>query len=130
MPEVWPGLSRPLWDEAHAIVLDAGLSAAPADADMSEFARLSGLPLLALETLRANVEACLEKRNFVLLTEVLERFPAAQGVLEVLGYLILAAHPPHYQAPDQHDDIDLGDGARWRFPRVMFNRPTEARTAA
>lgn len=130
LAEIWPGLSRPLWDEAHAIALDAGLTAAPADADMSDFARLSGLPLLALETLRANVGACLEDRDFVLLTEVLERFPATQGVLEVLGYLILAAHPPHYQAPGQHDDIDLGDGARWRFPRVMFCRSVETPAAA
>ncbi len=126
LPEVWPGLSRPLWDEPHAIALDAGLSAAPVDADMSDFARLGRLPLLALETLRENVAACLENRDFVLLTEVLERFPATQGVLEVLGYLILAAHPPHYHAPDQHDDLDLGDGARWRFPRVMFCRAEAA----
>ena len=126
LPEVWPGLSRPLWEAARAIALDAGLSAAPVDADMSDFARLGGLPLLALETLRENVAACLESRDFVLLTEVLERFPATQGVLEVLGYLILAAHPPHYHAPGQHDDLDLGDGARWRFPRVMFCRAVAA----
>ena len=122
LPEVWPGMSRPLWDEGHAIALDAGLSAAPQDASMEDFARLGGLPLLTLETLRENVAACLQQREFVLLTEVLERFPATQGVLEVLGYFILAAHPPHYHAPEQHDDLDLGDGARWRFPRVMFCR--------
>jgi hypothetical protein len=55
---------------------------------MSDFARLGGLPLLMLETLRENVESCLESRDFVLLTEVLERFPATQGVLEVLGHPI------------------------------------------
>lgn len=130
LPEVWPGLSRPLWDEARAIALGAGLSAAPAEADMSDFARLSGLPLLALETLRANVEACLQERDFVLLTEVLERFPAQQGVLEVLGYVILAAHQPHYHAPAQHDDITLGAGEHWRFPRVMFCRPVDTPVAA
>jgi len=130
LPEIWPGMSRPLWEEAHAIGLDAGLTAAPSEEDWSDFARLSGLPLLTLDTLRANVEICLADRDFVLLTEVLERFPATQGVLEVLGYLIVAAHSPHYHAADQHDDLDLGDGIRWRFPRVMFCRPLQTSAAA
>ena len=130
LPEVWPGLSRPLWNEDPAIVLDAGLTAAPAETDMSDFAMLSGLPSLALETLRANVEVCLRERDFVLLTEVLERFPAQQGVLEVLGYVILSAHPPHYHVTAQHDDIDLGSGKHWRFPRVVFCRSVKEPAAA
>lgn len=130
MPEIWPGMSRPLWDEGAAISLDAGLVAAPATLDLSDFAQLANLPLLALETLRENVEQCLEGRDFVLLTEVLERFPVTQGVLEVLGYLIVASHPPHYCAPGQHDDLELGEGLCWRFPRVLFCRPVETPAAA
>ena len=130
LPEIWPGMSRPLWDEGQAVALDAGLTAGPDDGDLSDFARLSGLPLLTLETLNANVEACLAERDCVLLTEVLERFPVRQGVLEVLGYLILAERPPHFHAPDRFDDLDLGDGARWRFPLVMFRRDVETAAAA
>ena len=127
---VWTGLSRPLWDEGQAIRLDAGLTVDTTDADLSDFARLSSLPLLTLETLRANVESCLEGRDFVLLTEILQRFPVQQGVLEVLGYLILAERTPHYFVPDQFDEIDPGDGARWRVPLAMFCRAAEAVAAA
>ncbi len=123
---VWTGLSRPLWDEGQAIRLDAGLTVEATDADLSDFARLSSLPLLTLETLRTNVENCLEGRDFVLLTEILQRFPIQQGVLEVLGYLILAERAPHYLATDQFDEIDPGDGTRWRVPLVMFCRTMEA----
>lgn len=126
LPEVWAGLSRPLWDEGPTVSLGAGLTAATIDEDLSDFARLSNLPLLTLEALRANVESCLEGRDFVLLTEVLERFPVQQGVLEVLGYLILAERAPHYLASDQLDEIALGDGTRWNIPLVMFCRAPDA----
>lgn len=124
-PEVWAGLSRPLWDADQGIKLDLGLSPAPEDDDMADFKKLGTLPLLTLEALQANVAACLVESEFVLLTEVLKRFPVTQGVLEVLGYLILATQAPHYQAEGQFDDLDLGDGHWWRFPRVMFCRPSE-----
>lgn len=123
-------MSRPLWDDSHTIPLGVDLISAPNEEDWSDFARLGGLPLLTLEALRTNIETCLGERDFVLLTEVLERFPATQGVLEVIGYLILAAHPPHYYTADQHDDLELGDGVRWRFPRVMFCRPIPPSAAA
>lgn len=129
IPEVWAGLSRPLWDEGLVINLDTGLSVAPQDEDMSDFTRLSGLPLLTLETLRNNVATCLEEHDFVLLTEVLDRFPAEQGVLEVIGYLILASVPPHYDAPNQYDVIVFEEDFRWNFPRVMFCRTREDVTA-
>lgn len=124
-PEIWSGLSRPLWDADQGIELDLGLKPAPEDGDMSDFKKLGTLPLLTLEVLQANVESCLAESEFVLLTEVLRRFPVTQGVLEVLGYLILAIQSPHYQAEGQYDDIDLGDGQLWRFPRVMFCRSSE-----
>lgn len=122
LPELWTGMSRPLWNTGNAINLDGGISAAPVEEDMSDFARLSGLPLLALEALQEKIRTCLEEREYVLLSEVVERFPVKHGVMEVIGYLILAAHPPHYLATGQFDDIDVGDGQQWHFPRILFRR--------
>lgn len=130
MPEIWAGLSRPLWDEGAAVSLDGALQADASELDWEAFARLQNLPHLSLATLRGNVEACLAEREFVLLTEVLERFPATQGVMEVAGYLIVAGQPPHYFARDQDDELSFDDGARWHFPRVMFCRSAEASVAA
>jgi hypothetical protein len=130
LPEIWAGLSRPLWDEGAAVTLDGGLQADASELDWESFARLQNLPHLSLETLRGNVEVCLAQREFVLLTDVLELFPATQGVMEVAGYLIIAGQPPHYFARDQHDELTLQDGARWHFPRVMFCRANETPAAA
>jgi hypothetical protein len=126
LPEVWPGGSRPLWDEDAAIALDGGLDAGAAELDWEALSRLRNLPHLAIAELRANVEACLAERDFVLLTEVLARFPVAQGIMEIIGYLIVAAQPPHYFARNQWDEIAGGDFGRWRVPRVVFNRPMAA----
>jgi len=130
LPEIWPGLSRPLWDEGTAVLLDGALRADASEQDLEAFARLQNLPHLSLETLLSNVETCLAEREFVLLTDVLDRFPAKQGVMEVVGYLILAAKPPHFYARDQHDELTFDDGTRWRFPRVMFCQNVETPTAA
>ena len=49
-----------------------------------------------------NVDACLAEENYVLLTQVLRRFPPEHGLLEVLGYFVLAAqdHERHYIMAD------------------------------
>ncbi|MBA2272084.1 MAG: DUF3375 domain-containing protein [Chthoniobacterales bacterium] len=130
MPAIWAGLSRPLWDEGAAMALDGAVQADDAELDWAAFARLQNLPHLSLDVLRRNVGTCLAEREFVLLSDVLARFPATQGVMEVVGYLIVAGEPPHYFARDQHEDITFEDGARWRFPRVLFCRETPASAVA
>lgn len=130
LPSIWPGASRPLWSADREISLGGGFTEAPDDGDLADFARLGGLPLLALETLTANVEVCLKEKDLVLLSEVLRRFPPTQGVLEVLGYLILGAQPPHFYAKDGEEAIDLGEDSVWHFPRVVFCRPMQNQAAA
>ena len=123
-PEIWSGLSRPLWDPATAFKGDDGLISDDGEIDWDAFARLRALPHLSLQELRDNVDGCLADNDHVLLSQVVARYPVTQGVLELAGYIILASKSPHYCAKDQVDTVDGGTGGRWVVPRVMFCRET------
>ena len=55
-----------------------------------------------------------------------EKFPPRDGILEVVGYLVVASEDAqHYVPGDQYADVQLGDGGsveRWRVPEVLFSR--------
>ncbi|MEN3370233.1 MAG: hypothetical protein V7609_2376 [Verrucomicrobiota bacterium] len=119
----YAGMSRPLWDEGATIELSKVFAQADGELDLEKLLAFQNLPHLSLDTAIHNLETCLRAQELVLLTSVLETFPPAHGLLEVLGYLILAAREPrrHYISRD-FDVITLPDGARWRLPRVVFGR--------
>ncbi len=123
IPAAYAGMSRPLWDEGATVELGGVFAQADGELDLVKLLAFQNLPHLSLETAARNIEVSLREHEFVLLTGVLEGFPPRQGLLEVLGYLILAAREPrrHYFSRD-FDVITLPDGARWRVPRVVFNR--------
>jgi hypothetical protein len=88
--------------------------------------RFRSLVDLNLTRLREQVRTCLLAADSVLLSHVLERFPPRDGILEVVGYLVVATEDAqHYVPGDQYADVQLGcDGAleRWRVPEVLFSR--------
>lgn len=123
IPAPYAGMSRPLWDEGAVVEMGSVFAQADGELDVEKLLAFQNLPLLSLDDAAKNIEACLCEHEFVLLTGVLETFPPAHGLLEVLGYLIVAAREPrrHYFSRDQ-DVVTLPDGARWRLPRVVFSR--------
>lgn len=123
LPDVFAGMSRPLWDEGATISVAGLFDAASGEFDIGKLLDFQNLPHLSLDSAERHIAECLREHEFILLSEVLERFPPVQGLLEVLGYLILAAREPrrHYFSRE-FDVLTLPDGARWRLPRVMFNR--------
>lgn len=124
MPKVWPGASRPFWDEKTAITMIGELATGVQEADAETITAFQRMPHLSLDVLRSQVDACLEEDAYVMLAQVLHRFPPQHGLLEVLGYLVIAAqgHDRHYLSQDQLDHVVLADGVRWNLPRVMFGR--------
>jgi hypothetical protein len=123
LPAPYAGMSRPLWDEGATIELSQLFAQSNGDLDVEKLLAFQNLPHLSLEIAERNLETCLREHEFMLLSGVLESFPPTHGLLEVLGYLILAAREPrrHYFSRDS-DIVTLPDGARWRVPRVVFNR--------
>jgi hypothetical protein len=58
---------------------------------------------------------------------VLRRFPPREGVLEVVGYIVIAMQDSqHYVADDQLVEIQVaatsGAWELWRVPEVLFTR--------
>lgn len=125
MPSYWPGASRPLWEEGILPNMGLQFDEAGSVLDLEGFARLKNLPHLSLEHLRSQIEVCLQDQNHVLLKDVLDRFPLDQGIMEIIGYIILAARPPHYLSWSE-TDAHLIDGQLWHLPRIMFMRELEA----
>jgi Protein of unknown function (DUF3375) len=124
LPRVWPGASRPFWEAGSAITMLDGLLTGVQEADAAMIGDFQNMPLLSLETLRQNVEACLEVENYVTLGMVLRRFPPEHGLLEVLGYFVLAAQDRerHSIMTSDIDPLHLPDETTWRLPRVLFGR--------
>jgi hypothetical protein len=89
--------------------------------------RFRALTDLNVGRLREQVRECLVASESVLLSEVLQRFPPREGILEVVGYLVVAMQDSqHYIADDQFAELQLsGFGGRsecWRVPEVLFAR--------
>jgi hypothetical protein len=126
-PAVFTSFSRTLWQPEPAGRTAGDLSFAERTLDLDMLRRFRDLVDLNLARLREHVRSCLLSSESILLSQVLERFPPREGVLEVVGYLVLALQDAqHYVPGDQFAEIELGtkDGRResWRVPEVLFTR--------
>jgi hypothetical protein len=125
-PAPFTSFGRPFWqpEAAGRFAGELRFGAGVLDWDMVE--RFRSLVDLNLTRLRDHVRTCLLAADSVLLSQVIERFPPHDGILEVVGYLVVATEDgQHYVPGDQYADVQLGyDGSleRWRVPEVLFSR--------
>lgn len=119
--EPYPGISRPHWREPERIAPLGPLEVAPADIDLEALQRFRNLPLIRLGDLRRNVEVCLQREDMVTLGAVLDAFPLKHGVIEVIGYLIIASQEERHYIADTTMEIP-SRGHTWRVPAVLFSR--------
>jgi len=126
-PSVFASFSRTFWqpEAAGRAAGDLMFSERRLDLDMLE--RFRALVDLNLARLRDHVRACLLSTESILLSELLERFPPREGILEIVGYLVVALQDTqHYVPDDQFAEIELTTSANgrelWRVPEVLFSR--------
>ena len=126
--EVFAGFSRTFWqpDVTGHTVGDLAFGGGTLDLQIIE--RFRALADLNLARLREQVRTCLVADDSVLLSQVLRRFPPRDGILEVVGYLVVATQDAlHYLAKDQIVEIQIavtcGGTESWRVPEVLFTRP-------
>ena len=125
-PNPFATFSRSFWqvDVAGSVGGEIEFAGGTLDWDMVQ--RFRNLTDLNLGQLREQVQTCLVSSDSVLLSEVLRRFPPREGILEVIGYLVLAMQDStHYVADDQFSYIKVsvdGTDETWRFPEVLFAR--------
>lgn len=123
VPDPYIGMTRGLWREPARVTPLGPVEITEDNAEWDEFRRLRALPQIRLADLRRNVETCLEQEDTVILGTVLDMFPPRHGMIEVIGYLIIAAsNDRHYIADTDNSEIQLPSGAKWRVPAVLFGR--------
>ena len=127
-PDVFSSFSRSFWQPDRVGNVSDSFSFADGVLDSSIVNRFHALADLQLGRLREHVRSCLVVADSVLLSEILGRFPPREGILEVVGYLVIAAQTPsHYIAPDQYTSVHVGavnNPKLWRVPEVLFTRST------
>jgi len=126
-PGVFTSFSRTFWQPEVAGRAAGDLTFAGHALDWEMVDRFRALVDLNLGRLRDQVRACLLATESVLLSQVLERFPPREGILEIVGYLVVALQDSqHYVPGDQFSDVQFeavgGGRESWRVPEVLFTR--------
>jgi hypothetical protein len=126
-PDVFASFSRSFWrPEITGSVPNDFRFVEDGEVDWSIVKRFQGLTDLNLGRLREQIRSCLVASDSVLLSEILHRFPVREGVLEIIGYLVIATQTSnHYAAKDQFSRIEVaeeGEDRFWRIPEVLFTR--------
>lgn len=125
-PDVFGSLSRPLWQAPESVASRGPIEEETGRLSLDELRRLHALPEIRLRQLRENVETCLMEMETVTLSQVIKRFPPREGVMEIVGYLIVASDELRHYIADDLDEIVEWNGPenlqRWRVPRLLFSR--------
>lgn len=126
-PMAFASFSRGFWQpDSTGNLSDEFSFASDSVLDWSIVNRFRNLADLNLKRLREHIRECLATNDSILLSEILRRFPATEGALEIIGYLVIATQEDtHYVAKDQFTTIRVVDGmqgAIWRVPEVLFAR--------
>ena len=125
-PNLYATFSRSFWQVDVSGRVGDNIEFSEEALDWEVVQRFRNLSDLNLTRLREQVQMCLVSSDSVLLSEILRRFPPREGILEVIGYLVLALQDStHYVADDQFSHVRIsadGTSARWRFPEVLFAR--------
>jgi hypothetical protein len=119
--------SRPFWQPDATGQAAGDLTFAVQGLDWEMVNRFRALVDPNLARLRDHVRLCLVAAESVLLSQLLERFPPRDGILEVVGYLVLATQDAQNYVPgDQFAEVQIvgsaGTAERWRVPEVLFAR--------
>lgn len=124
-PDLFGSFSRQLWQQSEMVELSGLIEDADSRISLADLRRFRNLPQIRLRELRNNVEACLQDREYILLPQVLAAFPPANGLIEVLGYVLVATQEKrHFVTDQEYDRIVLSKVPlkAWEVPRVLFNR--------
>ena len=123
LPELYIGMSRDLWAPGEDIIGSGRPDEGDSSLSLDEILRLRELPQVQLRKLRENIAALLRERDAVTLNDVVEAHPPEHGMIEIIGYFVVAAEDPHhFIAEDVPTTLTLANTARWRMPSVLFRR--------
>lgn len=120
----YAAMSRPLWQSSESALFSGDIQVADGEIGWDELRRFRNLPQIRLQELNRRIEACLAHRPTATLQQVLEQFPPRYGMMEVLGYLVLASRDTRHFISEEMGSINMPPPVRgcWRVPLVLFAR--------
>jgi hypothetical protein len=121
-PPVWGTMSRDFWHPPESISIEGAVDEADGAFDIASLRRLSNLPQVQLRRLRSNVEECLSGSNVITLGDVVRTYPPSQGVIEILGYIIIADADRRHIVSEEETETILIHGRKWRLPFILFSK--------
>jgi Protein of unknown function (DUF3375) len=124
-PDVFTTMSRPLWQAPESVALTGDIENDTEELGLDGLRRFRNLPQIRLEELRRNVTVCLQREPTVTLQQVLDVFPPRHGMMEVAGYIVVAANDSHHYIGEDTQVLELPAPSRqrWRVPRILFCQP-------
>jgi hypothetical protein len=120
--EFYNAMSRPLWQVPTEMNALGPVEVADNRISKEELKAFSNLAHISLEQMRRNVREILADKQTQTLEHVLDRYPPKYGMMEVLGYLILAMEDPKHFVGEEEQIITIPGlkPTRWLVPRVLF----------
>ena len=120
--EFYNAMSRPLWQMSTEMSALGLVEVADHRISKDELKAFSNLAHISLEQMRRNLREILARNQTQTLEHVLDRYPPKYGMIEVLGYLILAMEDPKHFVGDEEQIITIPGPkpTQWLVPRVLF----------
>lgn len=121
-PDIFISLTRPMWQASESVESNGKVELDEDEIGLDDLRRFRNLPQIRLQELRRNVETCLSREYTVTLQQVLDVFPPRHGVMELIGYLVVATNESRHFVGDESETIELPPPKRqrWRVTRVLF----------
>jgi hypothetical protein len=117
-------MTRPLFEPVTTADLTVDLKEAVSTADRTLLAQFAAMQPIHLEALRRNVRELLQQRSIVTLSDIIERYPLKNGIIELIAYISIAAESPRNVIdPEQPDELALpwlAHSVRLRVPLVII----------
>jgi len=116
-------MSRPLWQAPTEVVMTSEVEVADDRITKSDLQKFLDLSRVRVSELRKRVRESLDGEASISLEEILEKHPPEDGMLEVIGYIIVALEDPRNVVTDEESQTVTIEGMppkTWRIPKVIF----------
>ncbi len=125
-PDIYDGVDRQPWQPSNPTNLSTSIEVASVSMSRADIMSFRNLPQIQIHELKRRVEQCLLKEHLITLKKILELYPPQYGVMEVIGYLIIAAGDSRHYVGDEANETEVveipPDRQQWRIPAVLFGR--------
>jgi len=123
MLEPFSVMSRPLWQAPTEVTMASEIEVADDRITKDDLQKFLDLSRVRISQLRKRIREMLDEEPSISLEEVLERHPPEDGMLEVIGYIMVALEDPRNVVTDDESQVvRIGETPpkTWRIPKVIF----------